>query len=108
MSPYDVASFEDFWPHYVRLHTRPSTQWGHALATATCLALLGGGVALRSPLLAALGPLADYAIAQLSHRAFEGNRTTPWKRQTWHTRAELRMFRLVVTGGMRAETARCA
>lgn len=106
MSPYDVRTFEDFWPHYVRLHTRPETQWLHALASVSCLALLGAGLAMRQPMLLALAPVADYLIAQASHRIFESNRTTPWKRQTWHTRAELRMLRLVVSGRMRAEVAR--
>jgi hypothetical protein len=108
MSPYDVATFEDFWPHYVRLHTRPVTQWLHALATTSCVACVVVGVACRNPLIVAAGPLADYVIAQASHRLFENNRTTPWKRQTWHTRGELRMLWLVVTGRMRSEVARFA
>jgi len=106
-SCYDVATFEQFWPHYVRLHTRSVTQWMHALASVSCIALLAAGVACRSPLLLLAAPLADYAIAQASHRFFERNRTTPWKKQSWHTRAELRMLRYVLTGRMRSEVARC-
>ncbi len=53
-------------------------------------------------------PLVDYAIAQSSHRLFEKNRTLPWKNTVWHTRAELRMFRLTFTGRMSREVARCA
>ena len=108
MTPYDVATFEEFWPHYVRLHTRPATQALHAVATLSCLGLLGAAVVLRNPLLALTAPLADYAIAQTSHRLFEANRTTPWKKQVWHTRAELRMLRLVLTGRMAAEVARAS
>ena len=108
MSAYDVETFEDFWPYYVRLHRRPETQWLHALATASCGALLAAGVVERSSWLLVAAPLADYAIAQASHRLFEKNKTTPWKRQDWHTRAELRMLRLVVTGRMRAEVERFA
>lgn len=99
-SPYDVATFEEFWPHYVRLHTRRETQALHAVATLTCLGLLCGAVVLRNPWLAVAAPLSDYAIAQLSHRLFEANRTTPWKNHLWHARAELRMLRLVLTGRM--------
>jgi hypothetical protein len=106
MSPYDVTTFEEFWPHYVRLHARPETQALHAVATLTCMTLLGAAVVLKNPLLALAAPLADYAIAQTSHRVFEANRTTPWKNQIWHTRAELRMLRLVLTGRMAAEVAR--
>jgi hypothetical protein len=108
MSAYDVETFEDFWPYYVRLHKKPETQWLHALATTSCIGLAVAGIAMRSPLLVVAAPLADYAIAQASHRLFEKNRTTPWRRQDWHTRAELRMLKLVVTGRMRAEVERFA
>jgi hypothetical protein len=104
--PYAARTFEEFWPHYVRLHTRRETQALHAVATLSCVTLLGAAVVLRSPLLALAAPLADYAIAQASHRVFEANRTTPWKNQLWHTRAELRMLRLVLTRRMSREVAR--
>lgn len=106
--PYSVESFEEFWPHYVRLHTRPATQIAHAVASTSCIALLATAVLLRQPALAVLAPLVDFAVAQASHRLFEQNRTTPWKNQIWHTRAELRMLRLVLRGRMRAEVERCA
>lgn len=104
--PYAARSFEEFWPHYVRLHSKPETQKLHALATLTFGALAVGGIALRRPLLVALAPLADYAIAQTSHRVFERNRTTPWKNHAWHARAELRMLRLVLRGKMKDEVRR--
>ena len=100
---YAVRSFEDFWPHYVALHTRRATRVAHAGATLSCLTLLVAAAVLRQPVLAVAGPIVDYAIAQSSHRAFERNRTTPWKNQLWHTRAELRMLRLVITGRARAQ-----
>jgi hypothetical protein len=101
--PYAARTFEEFWPHYVRLHTRAETQALHAAATLSCITLLGAAVAFRSPLLALAAPLVDFAVAQASHRLFEANRTTPWKKQHWHTRAELRMLRLVLSGRMAAE-----
>ena len=103
---YAVREFEDFWPHYVRLHTRSETHALHAVATLSCLGLLGAAAVMRQPVLAVLAPLVDFAIAQASHRVFEENVTTPWKNQVWHTRAELRMLRLVLTGRMRAEVDR--
>ncbi len=106
--PYAVASFEEFWPHYVGLHTRRETHLLHAAASMACLGLLGAAAITRQPILALAAPLVDYAIAQTSHRLFEANRTTPWKNQLWHTRAELRMLRLVLTGRMAAEVSACA
>ncbi len=96
--PYASRSFEEFWPHYLALHSRRETQIAHTLATASCAALLAAGVVTRRPLLIALAPLVDHAIAQASHRLFEKNRTTPWKNPLWHARAELRLARRVLGG----------
>lgn len=104
---YRVESFEEFWPHYVRMHSRPETQHVHVVATASAIALVGLAIARRSPVLALLAPLADHAIAQFGHRVFEHNATRPWRNPLWHARAELRMFRWVLEGRMAAETARC-
>lgn len=106
--PYASATFDDFWPHYVRLHSRPETQWLHAIATTSSMLLWIAAIRKRSLALAILAPLADYAIAQTSHRLFEANATTPYKNPLWHTRAELRMLRLVLTSKMAAEVARHA
>lgn len=98
--PYAARTFEEFWPHYARMHAHPETQALHAVATLSCATLLALGVARRRPSLLVLAPLVDYAIAQSSHRLFERNRTTPWKNHAWHARAELRMLRRVLAGTM--------
>jgi hypothetical protein len=105
-SAYEVEDFEQFWPHYVAMHTRPETHALHAAATLACVGFLAAAAITRRPALALLGPLADYALAQTSHRLFEANRTTPWRNTLWHTRAELRMLGLVLRGRMGAEVAR--
>jgi hypothetical protein len=108
VNPYDVDGFAAFWPEYVRMHARPETQRLHALATATAIAVGVAAVCLRQPLLALVAILADHAIAQVAHRLFERNATKPWRHPPWHLRAELRMFRLVLSGKMDAETRRVA
>jgi hypothetical protein len=106
VDPYAVTRFEDFWPHYVRLHSKPETQWFHAAATATSTVLFALAISRKSLFLAAIAPLANHLIAQTSHRLFEKNKSTPWKNQIWHTRAEFKMLGLVLTGKMAAEVAR--
>jgi hypothetical protein len=108
MNPYEAQSFEDFWPFYVRMHSRPETQRLHAVATLAAASLVVMGIALRQPLLVLIAPLADHLIAQLAHRRFERNRTRPWRNMPWHARAELRMLSLVLSGRMARETLRCA
>ena len=100
---YAVQRFEDFWPYYVRMHTRQATHVLHAIATLSAALMLVAGVVFHQPLFFVLAPLVDFAISQFSHRLFEKNRTLPWRNTVWHTRAELRMFRLTVTGRMMGE-----
>ena len=97
--PYRACTFEEFWPSYLAMHSRPETQRLHALATLTAIGCVVGGLATGHFWLVALAPLADHAIAQLSHRVFEKNRTTPWKNPLWHARAELRLLRRVLSRG---------
>lgn len=104
--PYASRSFEEFWPHYVRLHQKRETHLLHAVATSSTAALLATAVLRRQPLFALAAPLVNHLIAQTSHRLFEHNKSTPWKNHGWHARAELRMLRLTVTGRMRDEVAR--
>lgn len=103
VDPYTVESFEAFWPHYVRLHTRRETHWMHALGTSSAMSLVLTGVLLRQPWVLVFAPLVDYAVSQLSRRVFEKNRTLPWKNTLWHARAEWRMFRLTLRGRMQNE-----
>ena len=88
------------------MHARPETQALHALATISCGAMLVVGVLTARPSLIVLAPLVDYAIAQSSHRLFEKNRTSPWKNQVWHARAELRMLSRVLAGTMPSREVR--
>ncbi len=97
---YDAADFEEFWRGYLRLHARRQTQRWHAVATLSAATLLVLGVALGQPLLIVAAPVADYAIAQASHRLFERNVTEPWRHPRWHLRAELRLFWRTVRGAI--------
>ena len=92
-SLYTSPDFETFWVRYRALHARRSTRVLHLIATGSALSLAAAGCATRNPWLFVAAPVVDYGIAQLSHRACEGNRTTPARRLPWHVRAELRLAR---------------
>lgn len=91
-SLYDANNFGEFWERYQELHSAPRTRAMHALGTATALGMFALAVKRRSPLLALLAPVVDYAIAQTSHRR-DGVKTTPMRKPLWHARAEWRLFR---------------
>lgn len=99
---YEAKSFGEFWEHYQTIHANPRTRAAHALATASALGMVGLAVARRSWKLALLAPAVDYAIAQLSHHAFDGVRTHPARKPLWHARAEWRLFRKTLRDGEQA------
>jgi hypothetical protein len=98
-------SFRDFWPHYLREHSRPATRRLHYAGTG--LVLL---VALAAPvtgewwLLAAL-PVAGYGFAWFSHVAVERNRPATFTYPLWSLAADFRMSWLWITGRIDAELA---
>jgi hypothetical protein len=93
---YEARSFGEFWEHYQELHANPRTRAAHAVATASALGLAALAYSRRSWKLALLAPAVDYAIAQLSHRRFDGTRTHPTRKPLWHARAEWRLFRQTI------------
>ncbi len=97
---YDATDFETFYQRYLAIHARPEVRVAHAIATTSAAVVLAVAFASRRPLIAVAAPIVDYAIAQASHRA-DGQRTEPWRRPSWHLRAELRLFRSTVGEGLR-------
>jgi hypothetical protein len=86
----------EFWPWYLSMHRDPRTRALHAAATLVNAACLVAAFVLQSPAVAVAGPLLDHLVAQASHRAFEQNKTRPWRHPLHHARAELRLLALVM------------
>jgi hypothetical protein len=103
-----LASFAEFWPFYLRAHSRPGTRATHY--TGTCLALLSLALAVTRLdwrfLVAA--PLVGYAFAWLAHGVFERNRPATFGHPVWSLRADFLMLFLWATGRLEPELSRAA
>jgi hypothetical protein len=97
---YEAPDFETFYQRYLAVHASPEVRVAHAIATTSAAVVIGIALATRRPLIAVAAPFVDYAIAQASHRA-DGQKTKPWRRPSWHLRAELRLFRSTVGESIR-------
>ena len=103
MSRY--RSFRDFWPHYLREHSRPATRRLHYAGTGlVLLAALAALVSRDWRLLAAL-PVAGYGFAWFSHVAVERNRPATFTYPLWSLAADFRMGWLWATGRLDRELA---
>jgi hypothetical protein len=99
-------SFRDFWPHYLREHSRPATRRLHYAGTGLVLLLLAAALAAGDWRLAALVPLAGYGFAWFSHAAVERNRPATFTYPLWSLTADFKMAWLWATGRLAPELAR--
>ena len=103
-----MKSFEEFWPFYVREHSRPATRALHAAGTITATAFLFALAATgRWPWLP-LALVPGYAAAWVGHFFVEHNRPATFKHPLWSLMGDYKMVALMLAGRMGAEADRYA
>ncbi|WBP91213.1 DUF962 domain-containing protein [Kitasatospora cathayae] len=92
------ASFEEFWPYYVAMHSKAATRWVHLVGTLTGLAVGAHGLArgLKHRLVAL--PLIGYGTAWPAHFLVEGNNPATFGHPVWSLRGDARMIGMMLSG----------
>lgn len=99
------SSFEEFWPHYVREHSKPETRRWHFLGVSLGLACVAGAVLTRQRWLALVAPVVGLAPGVLSHLLIEKNAPL-YEHPLWSARADLLMWQKMLDGTMDEEVER--
>jgi hypothetical protein len=99
------TSFRDFWPHYLREHSRPATRRLHYAGTGLVLAFAAAAAASGDWRLLAAVPAAGYGFAWLSHALLERNRPATFTYPLWSLAADFKMAWLWATGRLDPELA---
>jgi hypothetical protein len=99
-------NFAEFWPHYVRAHSRPLTRRFHFTGTVMGWGLLVAAVLLRNPWLVVAALLVGYALAWISHFFIEHNRPATFGHPLWSWLSDQKMVWLMLTGRMEEEVQR--
>jgi hypothetical protein len=98
-------SFAEFWPFYLREHSKPHTRAFHYAGTSLVVLLAVAAVATGNWLLLVAMPIAGYSFAWASHAAVERNRPATFTYPAWSLRADFRMWWLWLTRRLDAELA---
>src|SRR3954468_9662044 len=102
----EIRSFDDFWPYYVRAHSKSRTRALHAIGSVLALVMLCLALALYRWLFIAV-PLVVYAFAWYAHFFVEHNKPATFGHPFYSLAADYRMLFLMMAGRMDAEVERC-
>ena len=105
MSEARFASFQEFWPYYLREHARASTRWMHFVGTTLAFAVVGYAVVGRAPWLVAAALVPGYGFAWVSHFFIEKNRPATFTYPLWSLIGDFKMWALMATGRLGPEVA---
>ena len=102
----EYQSFGEFWPFYLREHSKPRTRALHYAGTSLVIAIAAFALVTGRWLWLLAIPLAGYGFAWIAHFRVEKNRPATFTYPLWSLGADFRMWWLWITGALRQELER--
>lgn len=100
-----MKTFAEFWPFYLRAHSKKSTRTLHAFGSILALTMVSLAITV-SPWFLVAAPILGYGFAWYAHFFVEGNKPATFGHPLWSLAADYRMLGLVLIGKMDAEIAK--
>lgn len=96
-------TFAEFWPFYLREHSRPRTRALHYAGTSLVVMIALAALLSGHWLWLAAMPVAGYAFAWAAHLWVERNRPATFTHPAWSLAADFRMWALWLSGRLGRE-----
>lgn len=100
------ATFDEFWPYYLRQHKKRETRLVHVVGTILALLSIVKAVISFKIGYLILAPIIGYGFAWVAHTYIEENQPATFDNPKWSLRGDLEMTKLWVTGKLEAELAK--
>jgi len=100
------TTFAEFWPHYLREHSKASTRALHYVGTTLVFAVAVFAIASGRLWWLLAMPLAGYSFAWLAHFTVEKYRPATFTYPLWSLAADFRMYFLWLGGKLPPELER--
>ena len=101
-----IRAYREFWPYYLREHSRPGTRNLHFFGTGLALLLLLAFVATGNWWYLPAAVVSGYFFAWIGHFAVERNRPATFRYPFWSLASDRRMFFLWLAGRLEPELKR--
>ncbi|HEY0281339.1 MAG TPA: DUF962 domain-containing protein [Rhizomicrobium sp.] len=101
-----IETFDDFWPYYLRHHTKPQTRALHYLGTGLASLGLVVFVVVGDPWGLLVVPVAGYGPAWIAHCFIEKNHPASISRPLWSLACDFRMAFSWLTGNIAEDLER--
>jgi hypothetical protein len=101
-----MRKFADFWPYYLREHSRPGNRALHLVGTTGTALLLVCSVVLQRPVLVLASGVCGYSFAWVGHFFVEHNKPATFRYPLWSFGADWKMWALALTGRLGPELRR--
>ena len=100
------GSFREFWPFYLREHSRPMSRALHYIGTTLVVLIALAALFAGEWWILLAMPLAGYFFAWIAHFRVERNRPATFTYPLWSLAADFRMWWLWLTGRLKPELDR--
>lgn len=98
--------YADFWPYYLREHSRAGTRALHYLGTALAVVLIVAAIFSGDWRLFLVAVFVGYGLAWIGHFFIERNRPATFQHPFWSLFSDFRMAALWLSGRLGAELDR--